>query len=101
MKRTLHVGGLVAAGFDVTGDYLLTVSHSGRGVFSTKTWDRLARDSTVVYPENGLSGGIGPLLGITIPVQEKDYETETLILGNASGSIALRYEDGVIEITQK
>jgi hypothetical protein len=101
MKRILHVGGLVAAGFDATGGYLLTVSHSGRGVFSTKTWERLARDPVVVYPKNGLSEGIGPLSGTAIPVHEKDYATEILILANSSGSITLQYEDGVIEITEK
>jgi hypothetical protein len=45
MSETKHllVGGLVAMGFDNTGKYLLTVSHSGRGVFVTETWKPVAR----------------------------------------------------------
>jgi len=34
MKIHIAIGGLVAAGFDATGQYLLVVSHAGRGVFS-------------------------------------------------------------------
>jgi hypothetical protein len=52
------------------------------------------------YPSDGTAEGIGPLSGIAIPVREKDYETETLILSNSSGSIVLNYADGVIEITE-
>ena len=36
MKTYLHIGGLVAAGFDPSGAYLLTITHSGRGVFRLK-----------------------------------------------------------------
>jgi hypothetical protein len=43
MPKHLFIGGLVAADFDSTGAYLLTVSHSGRGVFSTDSWERVAR----------------------------------------------------------
>jgi len=31
MSKHLFVGGMVAAGFDKTGGYLLTISHSGWG----------------------------------------------------------------------
>ena len=34
-------------GLDESGQYLLTVSHSGRAVFSTRTWERIARDAGV------------------------------------------------------
>ena len=72
----LNVGGLVAVGFDQTGDYLLTVSHSGRGVFSTKTWTRIARDTDLAYPEEGFAVGIGPIHGQKIPVAELDSDHE-------------------------
>jgi hypothetical protein len=42
----LHVGGLVAVAFDETGRYLLTVSHAGRGVFDTATWQCCATGET-------------------------------------------------------
>jgi hypothetical protein len=40
MKRFIGIGGLVAAGFDSSEANLLTVTHSGRGVFATATWER-------------------------------------------------------------
>ena len=49
MKTYLHVGGLVAAGFDPSGAYLLTITHSGRGVFATQTWSRVARNTELAY----------------------------------------------------
>ena len=61
--KYLHLGGLMAVGFDATGKYLLTVSHSGRGVFSTESWERVARDYELVYPEEGIALGIGPAPG--------------------------------------
>jgi hypothetical protein len=48
-------------GFDASGEYLLTISHSGRGVFSTRTWERVSRDPELVYPEGGFGLGIGPI----------------------------------------
>lgn len=72
----LLVGGLVAVGFDRTGQHMLTVSHSGRGVFSTKTWDRVARDPMLAYPEDSVAVGIGPIQGEKIPVAELDSDHE-------------------------
>src|SRR5689334_17529198 len=60
----LHVGGLIAMGFDPSGEYLLTISHAGRGVFSTRTWERVARDSALAYPADGHGVGIGPIAGV-------------------------------------
>jgi hypothetical protein len=51
--KHLFVGGLVAMGFDATGQFLLTVSHSGRGVFAVGTWERVARDTELAYPDAG------------------------------------------------
>ena len=61
-------------GFDPTVDYLLVISHSGRGVFSIKTWTRVARDVELSYPESGIGVGIGPIADQQIPVSEMPYE---------------------------
>ncbi len=95
--RYLHVGGLVAMGFDPTGEYLLTVSHSGRGVYSTRTWERVARDPSQAYPENGHATGIGPIEGIPVVVMEKDYSTGKLSLSN--GKVSLVYDDSAISVS--
>lgn len=42
MERYLHIGGLVAVGFDLSGGFLLVITHSGRGVFSAQTRERVA-----------------------------------------------------------
>ena len=60
----------MAIGCDPTGRFLLTVSHSGRGVFSTETWERVARSYEVTYPVSGACAGIGPIAGMSIPVLE-------------------------------
>src|SRR5262245_51905387 len=94
----LNVGGLVAAGFTASCDYLLTISHNGRGVFSTATWDRIARDYQPAYPDNGVGIGIGPIEGQSVPVAELDHSTGMLLLASSDGHIHLRYEDGVIDV---
>jgi hypothetical protein len=68
----LFVGGLVAIGFDASGRFLLTVSHSGRGVFEVGTWVRVARDSRLAYPDAGRAIGIGPIDGQVIEVLARD-----------------------------
>jgi len=89
----LHVGGLVAVGVDPSGRYLLTISHSGRGVFDTSTWDRIARDTDLAYPVDGEAVGIGPLEGQTIPVKEIDYDTSTLT-DTVVGPFVVSYTEG-------
>ena len=73
--KYLHVGGLVAMGFDFSGEFLLVVSHAGRGVFSTQTWERVARDYEVVYPSPDVSyvQGIGNLSDQLIPIIDRLY----------------------------
>ena len=89
----LHVGGLVAVGIDPSGRYLLTVSHSGRGVFETSTWQRVARDVELAYPVDGHAIGIGPLAGQIIPVKEIDYDT-SMLTDAAVGSFIVSYSEG-------
>lgn len=93
----LHVGGLVAVGVDSSDRYLLTVSHSGRGVFDTSTWQRVARDSALAYPVDGQAIGIGPLAGQTIPVREIDYELSTLTNAEV-GAFVISYEEGDVMV---
>ncbi len=95
----LNVGGLVAMGFDPSGRYLLTVSHSGRGVFDTHNWQRVARDVELAYPINGLAKGIGPLTSQYIAVKELDYELGTLTVVSLDGVNHVFYEEGTITIT--
>jgi hypothetical protein len=99
VTKYLHVGGLVAAGFDPTGSYLLTVSHSGRGVFETTAWQRVARDYQLAYPENGHAIGIGPIDGVSVAVREIDYETEHLRFSSPDGKLSFEYEEGTLTIT--
>jgi hypothetical protein len=97
--RYLHVGGLVAMGFDPSGEYLLTISHAGRGVFSTRTWERVARDPAPAYPEDGHGVGIGPIVGVSVAVTEMNYDTEELALTTPDGSVSLEYDSGMITVS--
>ena len=97
MQITLHIGGLVAAGFDPSGRFLLTVSHAGRGVFNTATWERVARDSVLAYPEHGHAVGIGPIAGMSIPVVER-YDRPDLTFTGPDGSLFC-YESGTLYVT--
>ncbi len=96
----LHVGGVIAMGFSRNGDYLLVISHSGRGVYTIVDWQRVARDAELAYPENGVGIGIGPIDGECIEITEMNYDTGELKLNTPDGSMTLRYESGTIEITQ-
>ena len=98
MPTYLHVGGLVAVGFDQTGAYLLTITHSGRGVFSTKTWKRLARDASLAYPEGGKGIGIGPIQGQQVTVTEMPFEIGHFTLTSPDGKIVLNCESDVISV---
>ena len=83
-------------GFDASGKYLLTVSHSGRGVFSSGSWQRVARDSAVAYPEEGKAVGIGPIAGEVIVVESRDQTKETIKMSSPDGRYQLVGEsDGV------
>ncbi len=97
MTKHLFIGGLIAAGFDLSGKFLLTISHAGRGVFETSTWERVARDSTLAYPEDGYAVGIGPIKGKKIKVKE-NYEG---IFEHTSpdGLFYLSYSDGTVTVT--
>jgi hypothetical protein len=94
----LGVGGVVAMGFDPSEQFLLVISHSGRGVFSTSTWERLARDTELAYPVEGIGIGIGPIEGLRLPVTEMDYSTDKVSLSHRNGSVFLEYESGTITV---
>jgi hypothetical protein len=97
----LQIGGLFAAGFDATGEFLLVVSHNGRGVFSTRTWERVARDTSPAYPGEECGIGIGPLSGQTIPLTEMDFAIERFSVQSPNGKIQLDCEsDGIAVIAR-
>ena len=98
MKTYLFVGGLVAAVFDASGEFLLTITHSGRGVFSTRTWERIARNYDLAYPEDGKGIGIGPIDGQTIAVTEMDFDTGRMQLHSPDRKIVLKCEKGGIAV---
>ena len=98
-ENSLHVGGVVAMGLSRDGDYLLVVSHSGRGVYSACDWKRVARDDELSYPENGEAIGIGPIVGERVQVTEMNYGTGQLRLETPDGRMQLEYESGTIDIT--
>ena len=97
-KRYLHIGGLVAIGFDPSGSYLLAISHSGRGVFSTQTWELIERDSELAYPWDGFGLGIGPINGQLIPVTEINYDNGCLVTNTPDGRFKLEYHEGMIAV---
>ncbi len=93
MGRYLHIGGVVAVGFDPSGAYLLVITHSGRGVFSTQTWERVSRSTSPAYPEEGVGIGIGPIDGPTIPVDEMNYDTGEMRVVSPDGQFVLVCEN--------
>jgi len=97
--KYLLIGGLVAMGFDATGKYLLTVSHSGRGVFCSETWERIARDHSLAYPSNGKAVGIGPVDGQLIDVVERNEKQERIEVVSPDGGVRLVGEADGIAIT--
>ncbi|MGC4006886.1 MAG: hypothetical protein QM811_28685 [Pirellulales bacterium] len=94
---TLHVGGVIAIGFDSSGRYAIVVSHSGRGVYDTQTWLRVARDNQLAYPDDGIAEGIGPLSGQQIKVIE-EYYGGTLIAVSPNKEFEMHYLEGTIEV---
>jgi hypothetical protein len=99
--RHLHIGGLVAMGLDDRGEYLLAVSHSGSGVYSTKSWERVARETALNYPVNGISIGVGPMHGERIQVVERNEKMDSLQLSALDGSYILLGKSDGIKIIMK
>jgi hypothetical protein len=99
--KHLFVGGLVAMGFDPSGKFLLTVTHSGRGVFAAETWERVARDPTLAYPDAGKAVGIGPIDGQLIDVQERDERRDHIVMQSPDGRFRLLGEPEGITISEQ
>ncbi len=86
----------MAIGFSKDGKYLLTLSHSGRGLYMTQTWERIARCPQTVYPTDGKIPGIGPLDGQMIEVKERNEFNEKIEIVSPDGMIQLIGEsDGI------
>src|SRR5262245_46527995 len=90
---------MIACGFDAAGKYLLAVTHSGRGVFVVGSWERVARDTNLAYPEDGVVLGIGPIADEKIAVQEIDYSTGGLEFGSPDRKWSLRYSEGTLLVS--
>ena len=87
-------------GFDASGEYLLAITHSGHGVFFTKTWQRVARDSALAYPTHGNVVGIGPIDGQMILVEERDERRERIEMQSPDGRFHLVGESDGITVTR-
>ncbi len=85
-------------GFDVTGSYLLTVSHSGRGVFSVGRWELLARDRTISCLVEGEAVGIGRVKGVVIRVVQRDENKERIKIESPDDKYELIGESDGIEV---
>jgi len=70
LQASILVGGLTNVGFGADSDYLLVVSHNGRGVFALPSGDRVARDyeATGRWHRDIEADGIGPLDGQVVPI---------------------------------
>jgi hypothetical protein len=101
MGRYLHIGGVVAVGFDPSGDYMLVITHSGRGVFSTRTWERVARSIALAYPVAGVGIGIGPIDGQAIPITEMNYDTGEMRVAGPDARFVLECESSGIAVVEK
>src|SRR4051812_26746331 len=88
----LHIGGVGAVGFEPPSEYLLVITHSGRGVFSTRTWERIARSTELAYPRGGAGEGIGPIAGQIISVAEMNYDTGEMRVVSPDGRFVLDCE---------
>ena len=88
----------MAVGFDASGSYLLTISHSGRGVYRTDKWERIARDYQLAYPEDGVGTGIGPIAGLKVPITEMDYDTGKFNVVSPNGKVTLECESSGIAV---
>ena len=81
-----HVGGLVAV--CVRDTYVFIVSHSGSGLLSLDTGQRLFRDNALNYPDiAGRCLGIGPLAGHHLIVKKLDKAmvSDALALSGQTG----------------
>ena len=67
--------------------------------FRREPWERVARNTELAYPENGIGIGIGPIDGEAIPVSEMDYKTGQMRLTSADGRIILDCESSDIMVT--
>ena len=88
-------------GFDPTGRFLLTVSHSGSGLFAVGTWERVARDTGVAYPDAGKAVGIGPIHGQVVQVLERHERQEQIEMHSPDGRFYLLGESDGITITEQ
>ena len=69
-------------------------------MFSTATWDALARDVELAYPVGGVGLGIGPIAGQAIPVTEMNYDTGEMRVAGPGGGFVLECESSGIAVVE-
>ena len=94
----LNVGGLVALGFSGSGQHLLVVTHSGRGVFDAASWTRVARNSELAYPVDGAAIGIGPIEGELVAVTSRLDGVDPIQMRTPDGQYSLTGESDIITV---
>lgn len=100
-KYNLNVGGVIAMGIDQSSRYLITVSHSGRGIFELCNGKKLHRDSNITYPVNNKIEGIGLCENKIFEVVEKDYKSDKpIVVVSTDKNFKAEYHEGCIEITR-
>ena len=65
------------------------------------TWEKVARDSKLVYPNDGKAIGIGPIDGQMINVQERDERRDQIVMQSPDGRFQLLGESEGITISEQ
>ncbi len=68
-------------------------------MFSTESWERVARDTSDAYPIDGKAVGIGPIDGEIIVVEERDERRERIEMQLPDGRFHLTGESDGITVT--
>jgi len=68
-------------------------------VFSTETWERVARDTAIAYPADGTAVGIGPIADQVVPVEERDERRDRIEMHSPDGRFHLIGESDGITVT--
>ena len=63
------------------------------------SWQRVARDTELAYPEDGHAVGIGPMEGMAVPVAELNFDTGQLLFASPDGKYRFEYAEGTITVT--
>ena len=70
LRNEFAMGGTTDVGFSPDSDHFIVVTFSGRGLYDSKTGDRVARDHDIPdsWHRDNEVNGIGPCEGVVFPV---------------------------------